>query len=258
MPVDRSDELDRVKKWYADREESRIWGEQRVDEGLNPTEEHLLQKYFSPPGRVLNVGCGGGREALALHEKGFEVVGADLCESFVETARVNAQKRSAPILFVVADVRDLPFSDEEFDCVVMVGQLIGQVPGRANRIKALREVKRVLTRAGILLCSTNAIELSWKYRLYFLVANAKRKLYNPHGLAPNDAFVFRTGGKYNFLRSKAERPLYHWYTRREFQRDLDEAGFGLLESVRRWEFEAGGGAGKKLLGGETYYVAIKD
>jgi len=68
--------------------------------------------------RVLDVGCGPGRHAYALAERGIEVVGVDISERFVELAT-----RSAPpgATFRRLDARALPF-DGEFDAVISLCQ----------------------------------------------------------------------------------------------------------------------------------------
>lgn len=247
-----------VRQWYRDPEEHRIWAEQRVSEGVNRTETYFFEKYLSEPVRVLNVGCGGGREAIALAGMGHEVVAVDLMDSFIEAARRNADREGARVTFRSADVKDLPFPDGSFDRVVMIGQMIGQVPTRDGRHRALSECRRVLADEGLLLCSTNAIEHSWKYGFYFRVVNGIRRIYNPHGLEPGDAFVFRTGGRFRLFRNRRNRSIYHWYTRKEFLEDLNRTGWRAVESKRRWEVESAGPRGRRLLGAETFYIAEKE
>jgi SAM-dependent methyltransferase len=73
---------------------------------------------LAPGARVLDVGCGPGRHAHALGERGIEVVGVDISERFVELAR-----RDAPpgVTFERLDARSLPF-DAEFDAVISLCQ----------------------------------------------------------------------------------------------------------------------------------------
>lgn len=245
-----------IRAWYGDPDEQAIWATKRVAEGLCPTELDLFARYLKTPGRVLNVGCGGGREAIELAGMGHEVVAIDLLDSFLEAAKANAKEQDADIRFESGDVTDLKYDDESFDYVVMVGQMIGQVPRLAGRLKALAQCRRVLKSDGLLLCSTNAIELSWKYRAYFQVVNHMRKFYNPYILEPGDTFVLRTGGRYSFFRNRRQRSIYHWYTRNEFLTDLAKTDWHCLESRRRWEHEKLA-SGEPLMSGETFYVAKK-
>jgi ubiquinone/menaquinone biosynthesis C-methylase UbiE len=71
--------------------------------------------------RVLDVGCGPGRHALALARRGIDVVGVDLSEDFVGLARESAAAEGLGARFVVGDVRDLDF-DAGFDAVICLCQ----------------------------------------------------------------------------------------------------------------------------------------
>ena len=71
--------------------------------------------------RVLDVGCGPGRHALALARRGIDVVGVDLSEDFVALAREAAKGEGPEARFEVGDVRDLAH-DAEFDAVICLCQ----------------------------------------------------------------------------------------------------------------------------------------
>lgn len=87
--------------------------------GTGQEVEFLIDALRLGPGmRVLDVGCGPGRHALALAEHGIEVVGVDIAERFIELAR-----RDAPPLatFEVGDARALRY-EAEFDAVISLCQ----------------------------------------------------------------------------------------------------------------------------------------
>jgi SAM-dependent methyltransferase len=71
--------------------------------------------------RVLDVGCGPGRHALALARRGIDVVGVDLSEDFVTLARDAAAVDGLSARFEVGDVRALAY-EAEFDAVVCLCQ----------------------------------------------------------------------------------------------------------------------------------------
>ncbi len=68
--------------------------------------------------RVLDVGCGPGRHAHALAERGIEVHGIDISRRFVELARAEAP---AGATFERLDARTLAFV-EEFDVAICLCQ----------------------------------------------------------------------------------------------------------------------------------------
>jgi SAM-dependent methyltransferase len=71
--------------------------------------------------RVLDVGCGPGRHALALARRGIDVVGVDLSEDFVALAREAAAGEGLTARFEVRDVRDLTY-EADFDAVICLCQ----------------------------------------------------------------------------------------------------------------------------------------
>jgi SAM-dependent methyltransferase len=74
-----------------------------------------------PGMRVLDVGCGPGRHALALARRGFEVVGVDHSAEFVRLARQAATAEELPATFEELDVRELDRSGE-FDATICLCQ----------------------------------------------------------------------------------------------------------------------------------------
>ena len=71
-----------------------------------------------PGQRVLDVGCGPGRHARALAERGLRVLGVDVSAEFVALAREGAPPGAE---FVVGDARELDH-DGEFDLVLSACQ----------------------------------------------------------------------------------------------------------------------------------------
>ena len=91
--------------------------------------EFLLDALDLAPGaRVLDVGCGPGRHARGLAERGLEVVGVDIAQAFIDLARTDAP---AGARFERMDARDLTF-DGEFDAAISLCQgAFGLVGGPA-------------------------------------------------------------------------------------------------------------------------------
>jgi SAM-dependent methyltransferase len=92
-------------------------------------------------GRVLDVGCGTGRN-LALFGSGVRGVGLDPC---LESLR-KARRRVPGVLLVRARAEALPFRDGVFDAVVS-GLVFCSVSDVA---RGLDEVRRVLKEGGVL------------------------------------------------------------------------------------------------------------
>lgn len=240
-----------MRRFYDDPSEHRKWGLDIVSQGLFPTETHLIAQWFKPGASVLDIGCGGGREAFGLAAAGFRVTAVDYTESFVELCRQGARERNIQIDVRFADAAALPFADASFDHVMMVGQLLGHVRPREKRLTVLREIRRVM-KDGPAIVSTNAIERSPLFRAYFILINLARRFYNPRHLEPYDALVRRIGGR----RRGGERPVFHWYDTPHFACDLREAGLREAIFLRRHLFETE--LPDPTTSGETFYVVQKE
>jgi ubiquinone/menaquinone biosynthesis C-methylase UbiE len=90
-------------------------------------------------GRVLDVGCGTGRN-LELLPPGSRAVGVDLCPESLRTAR----QRAPGALLVRASAEALPFRDGVFDTVTS-GLVFCSVN---DPVAGLREIRRVLKPGG--------------------------------------------------------------------------------------------------------------
>lgn len=106
---------------------------------------------------VLDVGCGDGALALALHERGARVVGIDASPAMIAAARENARRRGAGIAFAVADARRLPFAAARFDLVTAVTILCFV----ADAAPAFREMARALRPGGRLVIGELGKCSSW-------------------------------------------------------------------------------------------------
>ena len=71
--------------------------------------------------RLLDVGCGPGRHAVAFARAGLAVTGIDISGRFLELAARAAHEAGVKAAFFECDARQMPF-DDEFDAVVSICQ----------------------------------------------------------------------------------------------------------------------------------------
>lgn len=114
--------------------------------------DQLLKGRLAPPMRVLDAGCGTGRNLVYLLQNGFEVFGVDANPKSVQYVQALA-RRLAPQLpasnFDVCEIASLPFADERFDAVISSAVLhFAEDP--AHFQKMVDEMWRVLTPGGML------------------------------------------------------------------------------------------------------------
>lgn len=101
-----------------------------------PNREQAAMEHVH--GRVLDIGCGAGRQALYLQEQGHDVVGIDVSPNAMEVCRDQG----------VDDVRECGIEDVDrlngpFDTVLMLGNnfgLVGTKETASDRLRALAAV----------------------------------------------------------------------------------------------------------------------
>lgn len=131
-------------------ERDRLSADQRRIEFLRIWD--LLERHLpTAPARVLDVGGGAGVYALPLAAAGYEVHLIDPVPLHVEQAEAASRTGSAPLASTaVGDARALNTAESSADAVLLLGPLY-HLTDRDDRIKALREARRVLRPGGVVL-----------------------------------------------------------------------------------------------------------
>jgi len=96
--------------------------------------------------RVLDVGCGPGRHALALAARGYVVVGIDIARRFIEIATERTPAGSKAT-FMRMDARDMPFRSE-FDAAISLCQGAFGLVGPGDDVDVLSGMANALRPAG--------------------------------------------------------------------------------------------------------------
>jgi SAM-dependent methyltransferase len=90
------------------------------DHALPPPEVQALAEE-APPGRALDLGCGYGRAAIYLAQRGWQVDGVDFVALAVEEARRRASAAGVEASFFVGSVTNLSFLQPPYDLALDVG-----------------------------------------------------------------------------------------------------------------------------------------
>ena len=101
---------------------------------------------------VLDIACGTGFHSVTLKADGFQVTAADGAPNMLVQTRQNAQRLGIDDLRIVeAEWTRLgeSFAGEQFDAVICLGNAFTHLFDEGDRIKALSEMYKLLTRDGI-------------------------------------------------------------------------------------------------------------
>jgi SAM-dependent methyltransferase len=102
--------------------------------------------------RVLDVAAGTGRHAIALAQRGYQVIGADVSAGMVQQARTNAKGAGLDLPFVQAGFGQVAASDVgTFDAVLCLGSSLPHVQSLDALGPALQDFASVLRSDGLLL-----------------------------------------------------------------------------------------------------------
>lgn len=125
-----------------------------------PLWEAMLDAAQVKPGtRFLDAGCGGGGAAVLAHQRGAHVTGLDAAPLLIHIARERVPEGN----FHTGDIENLLFPDGAFDVVFAANS----IQYTANRLAALRELKRVSSASGRLVAGLFSVAERVQFRVFF-------------------------------------------------------------------------------------------
>lgn len=102
----------------------------------------LIEFYKSLPerGQLLDLGCGQGRDAIALARLGYDVLGVDYSKVGIEQLNEIAKRENLKLIGIVADI--YKFSDfDQFDFILLDSMFHF---GKMEKQKEVQLLKRVI------------------------------------------------------------------------------------------------------------------
>lgn len=190
-------------------------------------------KYMPKDGQLLEAGCGSGRFVYYLNSLGYKITGIE-----INKESVDVLNKVFPHLYInQGDARKLPFPDSSISGILSLGVIEHIIEGLDVPIK---EMYRVLKKGGyalVIVPSFNYIRRT-KHLLgiYYIGTLLRRSnfirkiLGKPPWKPDNQPDNFPHKPKFKIYRV-FDRFYEYRLTKQEFEDQLKQAGFSIIESV---------------------------
>lgn len=183
------DPMDDSERWNLDKDQS----------------FKFLDQYLSPPGRMLDIGCGNGRLMYLARRAGWDVKGLELSPVMAKLVR-----RRLGAAVVVADflgVEPEAIDAGKFD-IICLRHVLEHLP---NCLLAMRKIKALLVTRGYVLIELPNVESISKKLKRFMTRRGIRKPVYPKDMAIGHANEF-SRASFDYLLGAAGFELVRWET----------------------------------------------
>lgn len=186
---------------------------------LFKSEKIMFEKYVDKKNKILDIGCGAGRTTIGLYNLGYlNIVGIDISSKMIEKAKENC----TDIEFKEVDVINMPFEDNYFDTAFFSFNGLMLLPKYENRLKAIKEIKRVIKKNSIFIFSTPYLDNKLEYD--FWANRVKNSKIDINEESFGDIYLDDMG---------VEKIYLHMPFISEIKEMLESAKFEILEVKRR-------------------------
>ena len=124
------------------------------DSNITSTEIDSFLTILKPSldDRILDLCCGQGRHSIELSRRNFQnIEGLDRSHYLIQKAKSMAKKEDLKVRFKEGDARKIPFNNDSFNIVMLLGNSFGYFETIQDDLRVLKEVFRALKPWGKLL-----------------------------------------------------------------------------------------------------------
>jgi cyclopropane fatty-acyl-phospholipid synthase-like methyltransferase len=151
------------KTWYQDASfwktfESTIFNRERLDAAGEEVDCIVKLLALEKGSKILDLCCGTGRHSLELARRGYQVVGVDLTQSYLDKARMQAESEGLNVQLIRSDMRRF-CQIESFDAVINMFTAFGYFEVEADNKRVLANIHCSLRKGGILLIDVMGKEI---------------------------------------------------------------------------------------------------
>ncbi len=194
-----------------------------ADAPLLDFDRETVTRWFTKPGKLIDLGCGTGRSLAEFSRRGFECAGVDLSHESLSVAAERAATLAPLVALMQANLCELGcLADGQFDYALLLFGTLGMVSGRGHRRQVLDHARRILKPGGLLALHVHNV---WRHlfapqgRRWLARDLLKRLVGSP------------TAGDTEHDYRGIPRMYHHSFTRGEIRRLLRNCGFQIREMI---------------------------
>lgn len=217
MVMRPADLLEFGKQFYSQPEN--IFNRGRFDNtnpGLHSFEEKVLEQIPLSNGQLLLLGVGGGREAIPLAQKGFQITGVDFIPQMIEKASENMQQHGFSFNGLVQDISELDVPPDTYDIIWLSAALYSGIPTMFLRIQMLKRIARAMRNDGYCICNFH-----WQRKQM----NSKKRLFLKVVAIVSGGFTNYENGDMLWLNQEF---LHAFYDKEKLYQEFHAAGFEIF------------------------------
>ena len=194
----------------------------------NPLEyircKEIISRYINQRNlSILDVGGATGAFSFWLAEQGYNVSLIDFTSKHIDIAKQHQEdKRTKLSSMIVGDARKLPYEDNYFDLVLVMGPLY-HLTEKEDRLKSLMEAYRVLKPKGKMICEVIS-------RYASMVDGLLHGLVNDPEFIPIMRNDIKTGVHIDTSQSKKYFINSYFHNPNELCQEIEQSGF-LFEDI---------------------------
>jgi SAM-dependent methyltransferase len=133
------------------QKEGHIWGDES-----SICARTIAERLQGTDKKVIDLGCGYGRDVIYLAKKGFQVIGVDLSEMGINTGKEWAKKECVEATLCIR--KEINFTDyqEYFDAVIS-NRVMHLLIRPEERMEYLNEICHILKKGGLLSLTARSV-----------------------------------------------------------------------------------------------------
>jgi glycine/sarcosine N-methyltransferase len=208
-----------------------------------PFFERLLAEHSVR--RVLDVACGTGHHAIALAQRGYEVLGSDVSEGMVSRARQNAAVVGVTATFLQTGFGELARSVKEpYDALLCLGNSLPSLLSESALKDALADMAQALVAGGLLIVQNLNYDGLWPRRERFMPLQTHREGseewlflrfmdFHSETLDFNMVILHKNGAAWDYRAEATElRPIF----KEDLERLLEQTGLASMDFYGDYRF----------------------